>query len=190
MFKKHYIMKSKIFYYSLFLFVLLFSSSCNKDTDGISIIGQELRQLLLGGDDSSLWTVTYSTSEHREGYILNGIKTYTDTTAATEIDSSGNEQYLFYDSGDIDWTDEDGEQVTSDDAVLTYTIINDDRIELEGNINLWGYWLPIWMQWDITSKTNSRIEFIYDDFFPGENSNNNDTVFFDCDQGIVIMERL
>ena len=46
------------------------------------------------------------------------------------------------------------------------------------------------MQWDITSKTNSRIEVVYDDFFPGDNPNNNDTVFFDCDQGEFTMERL
>ena len=73
---------------------------------------------------------------------------------------------------------------------FTYEIINDDRIELEGDVNLFGYLLPIWMQWDITSKTSSRIEFIYDDFFPGDNPGENDTVFFDCDQGTTIMERL
>jgi hypothetical protein len=181
----------KILY--LLLAVSIIFAACKKEDDNTSNTGTsitELEQILLAGESSALWTVTYGTSEHREGYILNGIKTYTDTTAATEIDSSGNSQYRFYASGDIDWTDDDGVLVGPDDAVLTYNIINDDRIELEGNINFFGYWLPIWMQWDITSKTNSRIEVVYDDFFPGDNPNNNDTVFFDCDQGDFTMERL
>lgn len=176
----------------IFLVVSIIFSSCKKGDEAPTETGNtisELEQILLAGENSVLWTVTYITSEHREGYILNGIKTYTDTTAATEIDSSGNTQYRFYDSGDIDWID-DGQLVGPDDAILTYNIINDDRIELEGNINFLGYWLPIWMQWDITSKTDSRIEVIYDDFFPGDNPNNNDTVFFDCDQGVFTMERL
>ena len=177
----------------ILLAVSIIFSACKKEDDIPTATGNtisELKQILLAGETSALWTVIYETSEHREGYILNGIKTYTDTTAETEIDSSGNTKYRFYDSGDIDWTDEDGDLLGADDAVLTYSIINDDRIELEGNINFFGYWLPIWMQWDITSKTNSRIEVIYDDFFPGDNPNNNDTVFFDCDQGIFTMERL
>ena len=173
-----------------FLAVSIIFSACKKEDETPTATGNtisELEQILLAGESSALWTVIYETSEHREGYILNGIKTYTDTTAATEIDSSGNSQYRFYDSGDMDWID-DGALVGPDDAVLTYNIINNDRIELEGNINLFGYWLPIWMQWDITSKTDSRIEVIYDDFFPGENPNNNDTVWFGCDQGMFIME--
>lgn len=168
--------------FALLISILIFS--CKKGDESVVI----LQEMLLDGEASALWTVTYSTSEHREGYILNGIKTYTDTTAATEIDSSGNEQYLFYDSGNIDIFEND----TLVDFItnFTYEIINDDRIELEGDVNLFGYLLPIWMQWDITSKTSSRIEFIYDDFFPGDNPGENDTVFFDCDQGMTIMERL
>ena len=166
--------------YTLFAVSLIFSA-CKKENETPS----ELKQILLAGESSSLWTVTYETSEHREGYILNGIKTYTDTTAATEIDASGTQQYRFYDSGEVDWIDS-GMVVEPDELSVTYEIINDDRIELAGLF--WGY-LPIWLQWDITSKTDSRIEIIYDDFFPGDNPNNNDTVFFNCDQGMFIMER-
>ena len=173
-----------------FLAVSLIFSACKKEDDTPTATGNtisELKQILLAGENSELWTVTYETSEHREGYILNGIKTYTDTTAETEIDSSGNTKYRFYDSGDIDYYDEDGDLVDPEDLEITYEIINNDRIELEG---LFWESLPIWFQWDITSKTDSRIEVIYDDFFPGDNPNNNDTVFFNCDQGIFTMERL
>jgi len=176
--------------YTLLAVSIIFSA-CKKEDETPTATGNTisgLEQILLAGESSALWTVTYETSEHREGYILNGIKTYTDTTAATEIDSSGDSQYRFYDSGDIDLID-DGELAGPDELALTYNIINDDRMELEGHLNFFGYWLPIWFQWDITSKTDSRIEVIYDDFFPGDNPNNNDTVFFDCDQGIFIMER-
>jgi len=169
--------------YTLLLVSIIFSA-CKKEDEEPTII--DLEQILLAGESSALWTVTYATSEHREGYILNEIKTYTDTTAATEIDSSGTQQYRFYASGDVDWIDS-GVVVEPEDLVVTYEIINDDRIELDGLF--WGY-LPIWFQWDITSKTDSRIEIVYDDFFPGVNPNNNDTVFFDCDQGEFIMERL
>ena len=174
--------------YTLLTVSIIFSA-CKKEDETPNPTGNTisvLENILLAGESSTLWTVTYDESEHREGYILNGIKTYTDTTAATEIDSSGNSQIRFYDSGNIDIIEE-GEITSAEDLTLTYNIINEDRIELEGLV--FGL-LPIWMQWDITYKTDTRIEYIYDDFFPGENPAENDTIFFDCDQGITIMERL
>jgi hypothetical protein len=169
-----------------FLAVSILFAACKKDDDNTSITGNtitELEQILLDGENSVLWTVTYDESEHREGYILNGIKTYTDTTAPLEIDSSGNDQIRFYNSGAVDVIEDD---LDPGDISLTYEIINDNRIELEGIA--FGLF-PVWMQWDITNKTDSRIEFIYDDFWPGP-AGSNDTAWFNCDQGRTIIERL
>jgi hypothetical protein len=169
-----------------FLAVSIIFAACKKEDDNTSNTGNtitELEQILLAGENSVLWTITYDESEHREGYILNGIKTYTDITAPLEIDSSGNNQFRFYDSGNIDYI-EDG--VLISDISLTYEIINENRIELEGIV--FGF-LPLWIQWDITSKTDSKIEFIYDDFYPGP-AGSNDTAWFDCDQGRTIIEKI
>ena len=119
-----------------FLAVSIIFAACKKEDEVVAPTGStitELEQILLDGENSVLWTVTYDESEHREGYILNGIKTYTDTTAPLEIDSSGNDQIRFYNSGVVDIID-DGESFT-----LTYDVINEDRIEINGEISFFGF---------------------------------------------------
>ena len=113
--------------------------------------------------------------------IISAVKGYADNSNQIQLDAAINPGNS---GGPI--VNEDGDLVDPEDLEITYEIINNDRIELEG---LFWESLPIWFQWDITSKTDSRIEIIYDDFFPGDNPNNNDTVFFNCDQGMFIMER-
>ena len=111
-----------------FLAVSIIFSACKKEDDNPTETGNTisgLEQILLAGESSALWTVTYETSEHREGYILNGIKTYTDTTEPLEIDSSGNDQIRFYDSGSVDFIQDD---LDPEDISMTYEIINENRI--------------------------------------------------------------
>jgi len=173
-----------------FLAVSIIFAACKKEEEntpgntGNTNTIAELEQILLAGENSVLWTITYEENEHREGYILNGIKTYTDITAPLEIDSSRNNKIRFYDSGAIDII-EDG--ILEDEVSLTYEIINGSRIEFEGFL---FEVFPMWIQWDITNKTDSRIEYIYDDFYPGENPGPTDTMWFDCDQGKTIIEKI
>lgn len=160
-------------------------SACKKNEDNNSSSSNELKQILLAGEDSASWQTTYIDSEHREGYIVNGIKTYTDTSAPLEIDLDPSESILFHESGIVKIYD-DG---ILEGASLTYNIINEDRIEISGPFSFYGYVLNIWNQWDIVEKTDSRIEFIYDDFYPGP-PGSSDTIYFDCDQGRRIIEKI
>ena len=53
--------------YTILAISVIFSA-CKKEDENTS----ELKEILLAGENSVLWTITYDESEHREGYIFNG----------------------------------------------------------------------------------------------------------------------
>ncbi len=147
--------------------LLFFSTGCEKDNE--STINYS--QMILGS-----WNLNSYSEQHREGYIINGVKTY------TYIDS---EIYTEYPEDVVYTFSEDQIHDINNEYYLNYSI-NDNLIVIyEGNeINNNSFH----SNWEITDINSQSLEVIYDDFYPGDNPN--DTVWFDCYQGEISMNKI
>ena len=139
--------------------------------DGSCIYNYE--QLILGS-----WEVNHITAQHREGYIFQGVKYY------TYIDDNVSTSHPL---GEVVYTfSEDQVILTSNDGPLpplNYNINGNLIAMYEDN-----YGSGFLLNWEISEISNTTLEVIYDDFYPGNNPN--DTIFFDCDQGQMILEKV
>jgi len=185
----------KILY--LFLAVSFIFTACKKDDDNTSITGNtgnaiaELEQIIQGGENICSWKVQFMTQQHREGYFgPNGEKIYTDAGNLPEPDTitiDNNTIFTFYDTGDsVDISSDSftGSALEFSDQV-TYEVTGPNQVEFMGDS--W-YDLQIYTVWEISNKTDSRIETYYDDFYPNPNSTSVDS--FNCDQGHLILEKI
>ena len=119
--------------------------------------------------------------QFRAGYIIHGVKYYTDICPNIETYYPESLFYLF--TGGFT-----NKQVTISENGYIDTLnynLNGNKIEIYENN--YGY-NNFHSNWEISEVNNYNFEVIYDDFYPGNNPN--DTSWFSCYQGEVFMNKI
>lgn len=159
----------------IFASIFIIFSACKKEEST-----PNYEQMILG-----TWEVNSMTAQHREGYIVNGIKTY--TYIDDHISTShpwGDLTYEFSEEQVIMTMNEGSYYGGNFSQELDYNI-NGNLMEIYDEE--YGYDAFV-ANWEISDISNTTLEVIYDDFHPGENPN--DTTWFNCDQGQLIMTKI
>ena len=141
--------------------------------DGSCLYNYE--QLILGS-----WEVNHITAQHREGYILQGVRyyTYIDDSISTSH-PLGEVVYTFYEN-QVTLTSNDGPL-----PPLNYNI-NENLIAIYED----NYGNGFLLNWEISEISNNTLEVIYDAGYGQSGNNPNDTTWFDCDQGEMILSKV